>query len=221
MLVRPRRGLIAIAIGLTAVATVLALSGPAYASRSLSLTPGGGGLAISLGLLSFRGTIGGLGIDITCSVTLHGSVSRVISKVPGTAAGNVTSVLVGPNAGNNCNRFLGMSAALTPLGLPWSIAYLTFTGTLPSPSLIIFHLMSVRYNLNLPGFFPTGGCEYSGLVPFSILLTASTPNTTAGLAHIHRHTLPVSSTQTPAGCLTTVLNGLFSIQPRQTVILVN
>jgi hypothetical protein len=222
MLAIAHRGLIAVAISLTTLAAPLALTTPASASRSLSLTPGGGVLAISLGLISFRGTIGGIGIDVTCSVTLHGSVSRVIPKVPGTLAGTVTSVLIGPFAGNNCNRFQGGNTVVTPLGLPWLFAYLTFTGTLPSPSLIIFHSMSVRFNMNLNGITPANGCEYSGLVPFSVLLTATTPNTTAGLTHILRHRIPLSSTLSPAGCPNPgELIGLFNIQPRQTVILVN
>jgi hypothetical protein len=212
-------------LALTAVLAVIgiaAFSGTSAASRSLSITPSGGFLAISLGLLSFRGTLGGLGLDITCSVTLHGSLSRVIPKVPGTLAGIITSVLIGPFANNNCNRFQGATTIATPLGLPWLLAYLTFTGTLPSPSLIQFHVMSVRFNLNIPGVLSTNGCEYAGLVPASILLTATTPNTTAGLAHILRHRLPLSSALTTAACPDPgELIGLFNITPRQTVILVN
>ncbi len=117
---------------LTALIAVFAFSlaaGTATANRGASVTTGEGGqrILVIVPRLVFGGGFG----NITCSVTLHGSLHRTITKVEGTLAGMIESVLIDIR---NCTESFGVEniTDVRVLTLPWHVRYVSFTGTLPT-----------------------------------------------------------------------------------------
>ena len=206
-----------IVVAAAMVAGVAAFGGAAQASRSLSLAPAGGFLFVSLGLLSFRSTLGGIPVDITCLLTLHGSLSRIVPKRAGTQFGSVTAAsVVSP-----CNPTLTRTTLLsipTP-SLPWNLNYITYLGLLPNPNGISFIVRAFTRNLIISGVTPESGCNYRGDVPMLAGFRGSAPNT-ATLVTVQRHTVPLISSE--AGCpASKQFIGSFALTPAQTLILVN
>jgi hypothetical protein len=190
---------------------IAALSGTANASRSLQVN-GGAFLAISQGLLSLRTTLGGIPRDITCLVTLHGSLSTIIPKRSGTLFGKIT----GRTIQNPCNPTIGNVTTAEVEGLPWKLIYLTFTGTLPNPNLVVFQVQGAAFRIRITSVTPVSGCGFRGDVPAAIAFRGSAPNT-SGLIAIIRHTVPGLR---EAGCPANgQLIGRFSVTPTQTLVL--
>jgi hypothetical protein len=170
----------------------------------------------SLGKLTFRSTFGGSLLNIQCTVQLRGSVNRVIAKTHGSSFGTLTTGFASP-----CDNALGQTVTATVQGFSWPLTYLTFTGTLPSPTLVVFLVNNANFTISIGGgITPAGGCNFRGTVPASILLTGGSPNTTAGLIHVLRNRSP-GTTVDPLCPREGELVGLFSLVQRQTLILVN
>jgi hypothetical protein len=193
------------AIGLATV------TGTASASRSISVTPGGGITARSLGPLTFRTTLLGQLVNVQCTVNLTGSINNLIPKVHGSSFGQISNATASP-----CLNTVGQATTADPQGEPWALTYLSFTGTLPNITLIQFLVNNATFRLAISPI----DCTFSGTVPASILLTAARPNTTAGLIHVLRNRVPVIRDNSGAGCPTDgELVGLFNLAQRQTLIL--
>ncbi len=114
---------------LTALIAVLAFAfaaGTAAANRGASVTQTSERDLIIIQRLVFGGGFG----NITCGVTIHGSLHRTIAKTEGTLAGMVESVLIDTR---NCAESFGVGNVtdVRVLSLPWHLRYVSFTGTLP------------------------------------------------------------------------------------------
>jgi hypothetical protein len=150
---------------LGAVTAALALSlaaGSASANRSISVTPGGLITATSNGLTTFEELL-----DITTSVTLVGSLHRVIPKIIGWLAGLIRS----------CRAALGTSPQLPEftfdvrceLTLEWHVRYNGFEGTLPNIAAI--RLIFLNIGIRIRDLEPRVGL-YNCLFPGNLPVTA-------------------------------------------------
>jgi hypothetical protein len=75
------------------------------------------------------------GATTTCEVTVEGSFhSRTTAKVLGSLVGYITRVDMGPCASG--------TVTILTAGLPWHIRYSGFTGTLPTITSIIAHVLN-------------------------------------------------------------------------------
>jgi hypothetical protein len=183
-----------------AMAVVALMAGAAGASASsFQFSPGGSITGTSLGAVTFSGS----GINITCNLTLRGTVtSRVVAKVAGTSYGAVTSVTIGTCSGG--------TAAVA--GLPWAITYNAILGTLPSS------VTGVSLTVNGASFSVTFSgitCTYGGNVTSLLAVRGSNPYTTTLYA------LPATSVPLVRGSFfcpsSGSMSGTFGMSPTQTV----
>jgi len=174
--------------GLVAALLLTLGAGLATANRSLGIRgPGERGETIrSEGRLQFIGTEGEVNREITCDVTLAGTMPATIPKVAGTEIGARADITI-DRAGCRHGSFIrdvrdaipliarGVAARHTELGggvlryeeTPprelWRLIYDSFQGTLPILSGINFHLRGTQFKWRLTE--PFGGtieCLYEG-----------------------------------------------------------
>jgi hypothetical protein len=140
---------------LAAFAVVLLLSlgaGTAAASRGLEASVATGELGrirADSRALTFTDTEGAA--SIICEVLRTIRLNRTISKVRDSAAGSVTGVEI-----RNCR-----GGSVRVLGLPWSITYQSFTGTLPSEVRSV-RLRIINAQFLISAFFGIAECLYAG-----------------------------------------------------------
>ncbi len=113
---------------LAALTAILALSfatSTATANRGFSFTPNERILIIFPRFI-FGGGFG----NVTCGITLHGSLHRTIPKIEGTLVGMIESMLINITG---CTESFGVGNMTDArvLTLPWHLRYVSFTGTLP------------------------------------------------------------------------------------------
>ncbi len=135
---------------LSALALVaLAAAATSATAASLQARPGGAITATSLGKLTFEAGE----INIECNLTMRGNLlTTAISKTSGTKMGEITEV-------RWANCVGGEVAAV--LGLPWTVAYSSISGTLPEGvTAINFSINGSSFRLSTFGGF--ANCLYTG-----------------------------------------------------------
>jgi hypothetical protein len=195
------RAILRIRLLATAVAVVLALCAvAAAASEYYGVRPAGEVTATTLGALTFSGG----GVTVRCNVTLRGSLDDGrLDAIVGTPIGAMTGASIA-----GCT-----SGAITAvLGLPWSIGYQGFTGTLPLVTGFRLSLDRVALLFNVLGF----ECLYSGTLGGLLGVTGSGPYSTGLLTIEAGRTLArVAGSEL---CPTSgTVTATFSLTPQQTV----
>jgi hypothetical protein len=201
---------------LRAVAALVSIASLAYAVPASAayfvLDPGREATAVSLGLISFRTTVGGIQFDHTCAVTLNGTLAPDFVTSAGSAGGTLNSSTIG-----SCARTGLGSLTVTPLfrsPTAWAITYTTFTGTLPSPNLVRFTIEGAQLLIDLPGIGTA--CLYSTDIPIAMKYSAASPNT-SGLVRTLANSLGTLTTLSGTCGSSVSINGGFSFAPRQTL----
>jgi hypothetical protein len=181
-----------------AAAALAAGAGSAFAA-SFQFNPGGTITGTSLGPVTFSGS----GINITCNLTLGGTVtSAVVAKVAGTSYGAINSVTIG--------RCSGGTAAVS--GLPWSVVYNAILGSLPNAVTgVSLTLQRTSFSVTFSGIT----CQYGGDITSLLAVTGSNPYTTTLYA------VPGTSVPLVSGSFlcprTGSMSGTFALTPTQTV----
>lgn len=195
-----------IALAMTTFSLILGIGAPAAtASRSLSLAPAGPATFSSNGLLSFRYATNPL-LDAHCLVQLTGTLASTMRKAAGAPAGTITSASI-----STCTDFHIWQVDAQPLGGAWTIQYRSFSGRLPSPSLVIFRIEGMSYAMQHPAF---PDCLFRGNLDLAVRFSG-TPNA-SGLAQITSGAMPSTGS-----CPDQSLIGSFALTPRQTLLLIN
>ena len=186
-------------LAIAALAVVAgALGAGSAAAAEFQFSPGGTITGTSLGPVTFSGG----GINITCNLTIRGTVTSArVVKVAGTSYGAINSVSI--------SRCSGGTAAVS--GLPWPVVYNAILGSLPNA------VTGVSLTLQRARFSATFGvtCEYGGDVTSLLAVTGTNPYTTTLYA--------VPSTSVPlvsGGFLcprSGSMSGTFALSPTQTV----
>lgn len=152
---KPHRGGLCIAPLLALLALALA-AGIATASRSIELGPESGELgrvtARAAGSRAASLTFVGREFEVICEVTLTLALNSAIAKTNGARAGSVTAARVSEGF---C---VGGKARF--IGLPWTITYRSFAGTLPTITAIELVIRNV--DVLFEAFFEVGRCRYEG-----------------------------------------------------------
>jgi hypothetical protein len=173
---------------LLAIAVCSLAAGSASASRSIEVRGQVRSEVEAEGRLTFLGTEGERGREITCELILVRTIANVIPKIRGTLFGKVILIIInrgGTTRSPNCTHgssirevhdilplncthsetgtgILIWDCKRAPAGL-WKLIYLSFQGTLPSIDGINFHIQGVQFRLLL--LEPFGGtqeCLYEG-----------------------------------------------------------
>ncbi len=133
-------------------------SGLASAESGIDVEPAGEFLAIADELVFSGGAA-----QVTCGVTLHGSLHEQIDKRGDMLAGYVTS-----GASDGCTSNVGAAPDVDLLfPAPWHISYRGFTGELPDINTLLLLVEDAEFLLEIP-FDGAGGipieCLFSGNV---------------------------------------------------------
>lgn len=145
-----------------AIAAAAALTATASAFTA-TLSPAGAITAPSLGTVSF---VSGETV-INCNYTLRGELNRSFAMTAGTTIGRITGVTA-----RECNN----GATATILGLPYTIVFLGFAGTLPdNAGSIEVAIQRFSHNLSLFGGFVN--CLYTGELQWNVPLVDTGTNT--------------------------------------------
>jgi hypothetical protein len=145
-----------LAVMVTLLLLLLALvTGEAAASRSIVLNPAEGELGrVEARARSLTFTDSEASFSVICEVTRTLRLNRSIAKVAGAEVGSVTAIEV-----RNCRG--GAVRFLTP-SLPWSITYVSFTGTLPAIRELVWEIEFRGFLLG--NFLGMAQCLYTGNV---------------------------------------------------------
>jgi hypothetical protein len=151
---------------LTALAALMLLpaatAGSAGAVEVFGITPAGEYMAVSLGPVTFSAG----GYTIVCNLTLTGSIDDgPLQAIVGEPAGTIAGASISGCSGGTLTAVLG---------LPWSLKYEAFTGTLPAITSIKLKIESLAANFNVLGF----QCLYRGAITATIPLTGTNPSRT-------------------------------------------
>jgi len=176
-----------------------ALGAGSAAAAEFQFSPGGTITGTSLGPVTFSGG----GINITCNLTIRGTVTSArVAKVAGTSYGAVNSVSIG--------RCSGGTAAVS--GLPWPVVYNSILGSLPNAvSGVSLTLQRASFSATFSGIT----CHYGGDITSLLAVTGSNPYTTT-LYAVPGTSVPLTS----GGFLcprTGSMSGTFALSPTQTV----
>lgn len=181
-------------------------AGSASANRSIEVT--GGPNVLASGQLQIIGTEGGASLEITCDVTLHTTIARLVPKISGTLIGKITAISInrggttrspGCRHGSfvrevhdilplNCTHrelggnVLSWDCSGAPAGL-WKLIYDSFQGTLPRIEGINGHIQGAQFNeVLLEPFGGTIECLYEGSIFGLIEIVRETGTITRGRA---------------------------------------
>jgi hypothetical protein len=150
---------------------------------------------------------------LACNVTLGGSLNRSIPKQFGASAGTLTT-----DSASNCTSFLGTDAGYTLdvlLGGGMPILYLTFIGSLPTPTGISTYIDDFAVLIDLGTLTPDLTCLYSAAFPLVLNISSSATSLNDPFA------LTTDLSGRGVCPASTDLTGSLSIAPSQTLILVN
>jgi hypothetical protein len=137
---------------MVAAAALLGL-GATTASASRGVTIPGGAITATGGSIVFSGSVA----NITCRVTLTGTLNTSITKTAGASVGSVTG---GSTTG--CSSSLGGTATATVLEFPWPIRYNSFTGTLPNISSVLMTVGPAGFLILVDSIFGRIACLFRG-----------------------------------------------------------
>ena len=131
-------------VALSAIAVLGVAVGTASANR-LENSASAGGFKIVWSALKFEGS----GFSVTCPVTLEGNFSaQTIVKRAGTTMGSVTGAAL------NAAGCTGGSATVLTETLPWTVAYNSYSGTLPTITRVTQNMIGASFRIH-----PSGGPE--------------------------------------------------------------
>lgn len=173
-----------------AIACAITLgTGHAAASRSLNLSPSGA-MRLSSRALTFTTST----LYMICDLTLTGSLNRSISKAELTVAGRVSearwSACTGRIGEGERESYWTGEAEITQLnlGMPWTIRYKSFLGTLPNISGVRLQIVEAGFLWSLGTRNGTIRCLWRGNVE---LLADVTRGSVSALRVLAPNSLPL------------------------------
>jgi hypothetical protein len=150
---RWRRALVAAAV----VVVLASVLGPATAAalRSIEVSVVGelGSVTMSSNAATFADESGSF--MVVCQITRRVRINSRIAKTPGATFGSVTSATARECSGGTA----------TSLGLPWTVTYVSFNGTLPNIREVRLEVRGMGFLVTT--FFGLAACLYRGNVQYT------------------------------------------------------